>query len=1213
MSKKVNIILNGEHITAREDDYVLNVARENNIEIPTLCNDPRLEPFSSCFVCVVEVENMRGLQPSCSTRVQEGMVINTDNEKVRKSRQSALELIMSNHYADCVAPCTETCPANVDVQGYISLIDKGLYHEAVALIKRDNPLPAICGRVCVRPCEAACNRNEMDEATPVGIDYMKRFVSDYDLMSDNHYVPELAVPTGKKVAIIGAGPGGLSASTFLSIKGHKCDIFEAAPEPGGWLRYGIPEYRLPNDLLQREINTVTELGTRIFCNSKLGENIHFKDLQEKYDSIILAIGSQKGTLVGVKGDEAENVFSGINFLKNLEITKNKPNFAGKKVVVVGGGNTAMDCCRTAIRLGSTDVKVVYRRTEKEMPANPIEIHESKLEGVEYLFLHNPIEVNQDEDGELKSLTLIKMELGEPDASGRRRPIPKPGTEFEIEADYVLAAIGQQTDVHFIDEVNSVCKEGELRLDKWGNISVNRDTLQTGVPFLFAAGDGVTGAATIIEAIAQAKIAANSCHSFMMGEEVKPPKKAFVSLRSNFDNYNNDNFKNTFPKQERIEMPVMDESQRVNFKEVELGYSEEMCRTEASRCMECGCGEFFDCDLQKYSDEYNVDQKKYAGDFNEYQVDFSHPYIEIDNNKCILCSRCIRICDEIVGANALGLVNRGFATYVAPSLGGSLSETNCQSCGLCIDTCPTGAIRENLIFKPGPVSTEPLFAIDNYGSEGVAMNLMTHKNKFVMEVQGAKGLVNPLKTIGHRAKFGYHYLNDDSRITTPLLKVDGEFQEISFKDAFSIIARKIKKSKPEKTALFAGARLTNEELYLLQNIARNAIHTPYIADFHYLGRGAKKYANNAIANVPFSQIKDASTIFILGADLIYEHDYVGFLVNEARKRNNVKVHYIADVVDNMMARKADHITKVKDYFAFVKALNYYFIENNYQNQMFVESRTEGYDEYKQNLLSQDFETLLSQSGLSINELQEFANSYNNEINAILIFSEKQCSGDISLELYNLAMITGKLSKTASGLIPLKEKNNSQGIFDMGAFPCIELGGLFNDFKPNKMLIPALKDGDFENILIFGEDPIGTALNKDDVSQWFEKQEFMLVQDSFMTETAKMADLILPASFPIESAGSFTNTQRIIQQFDKQVEAPFRTNFEQLSCLGAHFGLKEYQTVDEAFMEFVSLLPKSKKEVFKFKISDDNSKQRRFDYGADYLMMRFDKEFFGEINV
>ncbi|RUA31611.1 MAG: hypothetical protein DSY76_01265, partial [Bacteroidetes bacterium] len=693
MSEKVNIILNGEHITCEKGEYVLNVAKKHGVEIPTLCNDPRLEPFSSCFVCVVEVENMRGLQPSCSTRAMDGMVIHTDNEKVRKSRKSALDLIMSNHYADCVAPCTETCPAGVDVQGYISLIDKGLYREAVALIKEDNPLPAICGRVCVRPCEAACNRNYMDEGAPVGIDYMKRFVSDWDLNSGNPYLPECEPSTGKKVAIIGAGPGGLSAASFLSRKGHQCDIFEAAPEPGGWLRYGIPEYRLPNDLLQQEIKTVTDLGAKIYCNKKLGENIHFKDLQEEYDSVILAIGSQKGTLVGVKGDEAQGVFSGINFLKNLEITKKKPNFKGKKVIVVGGGNTAMDCCRTAIRLGSTDVKVVYRRTEKEMPANPIEIHESKLEGVEYLFLNNPIQINQDEKGELKSVTLIKMELGEPDASGRRRPIPIEGSEYEVEADYVLAAIGQKTDVHFIEDVNSVAKEGKLEVNKWGDIQADPETLQTGIPYLFAAGDGVTGAATIIEAIAQAKKASHSCHLYLSGEKVVPEHKTFISQRSNFNNFHNDHFKQSYAQQKRIDMPVMDESNRVNFEEVELGYSEEMCRTEASRCLECGCGEFFDCDLQKYADEYEADQKKYAGDFNEYQVDFSHPYIEIDNNKCILCSRCIRVCDELVGANALGLVNRGFATYVAPSLGASLTETNCESCGLCIDTCPTGAMRE----------------------------------------------------------------------------------------------------------------------------------------------------------------------------------------------------------------------------------------------------------------------------------------------------------------------------------------------------------------------------------------------------------------------------------------------------------------------------------------------------------------------------------------
>jgi len=357
---------------------------------------------------------------------------------------------------------------------------------------------------------------------------------------------------------------------------------------------------LPNDLLQQEIKTVTDLGAKIYCNKKLGENIHFKDLQEEYDSVILAIGSQKGTLVGVKGDEAQGVFSGINFLKNLEITKKKPNFKGKKVIVVGGGNTAMDCCRTAIRLGSTDVKVVYRRTEKEMPANPIEIHESKLEGVEYLFLNNPIQINQDEKGELKSVTLIKMELGEPDASGRRRPIPIEGSEYEVEADYVLAAIGQKTDVHFIEDVNSVAKEGKLEVNKWGDIQADPETLQTGIPYLFAAGDGVTGAATIIEAIAQAKKASHSCHLYLSGEKVVPEHKTFISQRSNFNNFHNDHFKQSYAQQKRIDMPVMDESNRVNFEEVELGYSEEMCRTEASRCLECGCGEFFDCDLQKYA-------------------------------------------------------------------------------------------------------------------------------------------------------------------------------------------------------------------------------------------------------------------------------------------------------------------------------------------------------------------------------------------------------------------------------------------------------------------------------------------------------------------------------------------------------------------------------------------------------------------------------------
>ncbi|PKP39322.1 MAG: hypothetical protein CVT98_02250 [Bacteroidetes bacterium HGW-Bacteroidetes-15] len=201
MTDKINIILNGTITTAHKGEYILEVAKRHGIEIPTLCHDPRLEPFSSCYVCVVEIEGQRSLQPSCSTRVAEGMKINTDNDRVFKARKTALDLIMSNHYADCVAPCRERCPAGVDVQGYISLIEKGLYSEAVKLIKQTNPLPAICGRVCVRPCEVACRRNLLDEGTGVGIDYMKRFASDMDLNSPNRFVPEVAPSTGKKIAI----------------------------------------------------------------------------------------------------------------------------------------------------------------------------------------------------------------------------------------------------------------------------------------------------------------------------------------------------------------------------------------------------------------------------------------------------------------------------------------------------------------------------------------------------------------------------------------------------------------------------------------------------------------------------------------------------------------------------------------------------------------------------------------------------------------------------------------------------------------------------------------------------------------------------------------------------------------------------------------------------------------------------------------------------
>lgn len=1223
MSERLNVILNGNITQAYQGETILQLAERNDIEIPTLCNDPRIAPYTSCYVCVVEVEGMRGLQPSCSTKVMEGMKIDTHNEKIKASRKTALDLLLSNHYADCLGPCTQACPAGVDVQGYISMIDKGQYNEAVALIKETNPLPAICGRVCVRPCENACRRNLLDEDSPVGIDYMKRFAADYDL-DNNKWKPEIKPPTGNKVAVIGAGPGGLSAAFFLQKEGHQVDIYEAAPQAGGWLRYGIPEYRLPNDLLQKEVDNITEMGARIFYNKKLGENVSYKELRDNYQAVVLTIGSQKGTLIGCEGDDAENVYSGIEFLKHMEVTGKKADFSGKKVAVIGGGNTAMDCCRTAIRCGADDVFVIYRRTEKEMPANPIEIHESKLEGVTYLLLTNPSKVNKDENGKLKSVSCLKMELGEPDASGRRRPMPIEGSEFELEVDYILAAIGQKTIVNFLDEVNEAAIEGELKLNRWGDLDANPKTLQTGIPTIFAAGDGVTGPATLIEAIAQAKIASRSCNLFLQGRTVEAAVKEFISKKENFKEQTAEEYQGCFSKQQREEMPTLDPADRINFKEVELGYdSEEIAKHEAQRCLECGCSEAFTCDLKRYSTEYDVDQNKHSGEFKEYDVDFRHPFIEIDNNKCILCARCVRICKEVVGANALGLVNRGYNTYVAPSMGEQLQDTSCESCGLCISTCPTGAITENVLFKPGPVTLDNTSTICNYCSIGCDINLQ-HKGQFVMRIDGNEGLVNKDANLCKYAKFGYQYLNDNRRITKPLLKKNGKFEEISFEEAYKTIAKKIKSVKADENAFFAGARLSNEEQYLIQKLARAAAKTNNIGSFHYLGSGMK-YKNNVTLNAPFEQIKDASKLYLIGSEINLDNAVVGFMVNDAQLKYNIPVSLVTTKEVSASEHKADEKIRIKSYYHFIKAINYYLVANNFQNSMFINDNCEDFEAYKAELLKENFVELIEKSGIPyMDQIIEFAKEYNNEMNAIILFSEKELSGEVCNELFNLAMICGKLGKTANGLISLKEKNNSQGLFDMGILPEIGVGSQpinDDDFikQMNESWGTDLKKTDtdciliglekgFKNFFIFGEDPIGCAKDEAKVKKWFA-DGFVMVQDYFMTATAKEADLILPASMPIETGGSYTNTQKIFQEFEAQFSAKVeQLNYQQLNALLALLGVKTKDELIDIRMEALSLLPSNAVSTkIAFKISKEADSTRFFKFGCDHINLRFEEQF------
>lgn len=1216
----INVVLNGKNVTAKPGESILDLAGRYGYKIPTLCHDPRLEPFSSCFVCVVHVEGMRGLQPSCSTKVTEGMVIDTERDDVRKSRKMALELLLSNHYADCLGPCKETCPAGVDVQGYISLIEKGLYSEAIGLIKERNPLPAICGRVCVRPCELACRRNLLGEGNGVGIDYLKRYAADRDLESAHHFRPGVAAPSGKKVAIIGGGPGGLSAAYWLAQLGHQADIYEAMPHVGGWLRYGIPEYRLPNEVIDQEVSTITELGVNIFTEKKLGSDISYREIKEKYDATILTIGSQKGTLVGVEGEDADGVFSGIDFLRNMEVTGQRYDFRGKKIAVVGGGNTAMDCCRTSIRCGSTDVVVVYRRTEAEMPANPIEIHESKLEGVKYELLTAPVKILKHEDGRLKGMVCQKMALGEPDASGRRRPVPVEGSEFVMELDYILAAIGQKTDVDFIEDINTYAG-AELKLTKWGDIEADQQTLATSIPGVFAAGDGVTGPATAIAAIAQARIAVNSCHQFLNGKPIVAEAKEFFSRKENFRKQEAAEYSNRFKQQLREEMPVLEPSDRLNFNEVELGYAScDVAAKETGRCLECGCGALYTCDLKKHATDYEAVQNHFSGVFMEHHTDFSHPYIEIDQNKCVLCGRCIRICKEVVGASALGFVNRGFETYVAPAMGKSLKDTPCESCGMCISTCPTGAMSENKLFKPGPVKTESFKTICNYCSVGCELEVH-HRGGFVHGISGGAGLVNSDGNLCNSGRFGYGYMNDKSRVLSPRKKVSGQWVDISWSEAFDMIQSRIRQSDPDQNAFMAGARLSNEEQYYIQKVARAGARTNNVGSFHYLERG-KGYSANARHQVPFTALKEAEAIWVLSPEISRANGVAGFFIQNARHTKEIPVTLLTDQAQPMMDHKADRVIRVSSRYALIKAMSYHLLQQNQENGLFIKDRTSGFEAWKAAMMKLDFNQLVMDSGLEAEEVKRLADEYNKTARTVLVYAEAGTSSQLALEIQNLALLTGKHSKTASGIIALKAKNNSQGLRDMGLCPKTAPGGRFiADAVPlleqtwgvkglpsdgQFSLAERLTSGSVKNLFVFGEDPIGTAIQADGMKQMLDPVAFLVVADYFMTATAEAAELFLPMSFPHETGGTFTNTQGMIQRFEAVLDpACGIDNIAMLNGIAVGLGLTAYAGADVIFEEIAGLLPVEPTQVFTFEETLADQPKNLCFLGGDHLVLKHQK--------
>ncbi len=670
----IKITVNGKVLAGKNNETILEIAERGGIDIPTLCHNENVRHYGACGLCVVEASHTPKLLRACSTLAADGMVINTESARVVQARKIALELLMSDHDGDCRGPCTLNCPAGTDCQSYVKMIAEGRYKEAVRIIKEKVPLPASIGRVCPHPCETACRR-KMVEA-PISIAYLKSFAADMDRVSDSPYIPEIINETGKSAAIIGGGPAGLTAAYYLRLKGHSVTIYDAMPKMGGMLRYGIPEYRLPKAVLDDEIQQIASLGVKFVNSFKIGKDASLDDIRQKYDAVIVAIGAWNSSRIGCPGEELSGVISGIELLRTISQGE-RPDI-GSRVAVVGGGNTAMDACRSAVRLGAKEVSIIYRRTEDEMPAEKLEIAEAKEEGVIFRFLRNPSEI-LGKNGRVTAVKLQVMELGEPDATGRRAPVPVEGKFETLEVDTVIAAIGQK-----------VCADGFEALEKnrRGIIAADEHSFRTSLPGVFAVGDATNkGADIAIAAIGEGGKAAGVVDAYLHGIEA-PYRKPYLSRR-------NVTAKDLADREKiaRAAMPCRAPNDRIkDFNEINLGFTEEQARAEAGRCLQCGCHDYHECALIRHSNRYEIYPERFEGEKRTHSSEDKLIVIERDQGKCILCGLCVRVCDEVAHQGLLGLIGRGFGTVIKPEFRDAGKIEVCRNCKKCAEACPTGALR-----------------------------------------------------------------------------------------------------------------------------------------------------------------------------------------------------------------------------------------------------------------------------------------------------------------------------------------------------------------------------------------------------------------------------------------------------------------------------------------------------------------------------------------
>lgn len=659
MSDTVKLTINRREVTVPRGTTILEAAEQLGIPIPTLCYLKGTKPMQSCFICVVRVDGEPRLSPACSTEVSDGMVVSSESEEVREARRTGLELLLSEHHGDCEGPCTMACPADLDIPAMIDHIDTGDMEKAVTVARRRMLFNAVLGRICPAFCERACRRAELDE--PVSIASLQRLAGDAGI--ERKVTAEAAAATGRKVAVIGAGPAGLTAAYHLLLRGHACTLFDGNREPGGMWRYGIPEFRLPKRVLEGEVDVVRRLGGEFRMETALGVDLSlWGRVRGEFDAVLLATGAP--TAVPFECEGAELAQSAVSFLRH--VNDGSRTHAGPSVVVIGSGDPAVDAARAAARLGAETVTLFCGKARNQAGCPSDRIDAAEAEGVEAHFSSHVVSIRQVEAGRFR----VTADEG-------KGLLP-------VLAEHVIAAGERAADTALAEALR-------LHVGRRG-IAADPKTFLTNIDAVFAAGECVRGPTHGVQVVAAGRRAAAAVHQYLTGPNTTGEAKAINVRMGRLNEEELAIIRRTADRATRTPAELLDAAHRCStFEEVQSGLSPDQAVVESGRCLRCDCAAREDCKLRRYCTEYAAGTSRYKGAHREYGHDISHETVVYEPNKCILCGLCIRTAVEASEPLGLSFLGRGFATTMGVPFEKQLSEGLKVAAERCVKACPTGAL------------------------------------------------------------------------------------------------------------------------------------------------------------------------------------------------------------------------------------------------------------------------------------------------------------------------------------------------------------------------------------------------------------------------------------------------------------------------------------------------------------------------------------------